>query len=130
MTSAFRTRLIVEADGGLPYTLYMPLVYDSALLNWTITVPVGFRTDLASIPKALWNILPPMGRYTDAAVVHDACYQLGLGLTRGQADSVLNEAMGVLGVGRFTRWTIYSGVRLGGWKVWNTYRAEAKAQPL
>jgi len=32
--------------------------------------------------------------------------------------------MGVLGVGRFTRWTIYAGVRVGGWVPWNKYRSK------
>lgn len=127
--SAFRSRLIADIDGGLPYTLQAPLIYDSALLDRTFIVPTGFMTDLASVPRILWNVLPPMGEYSDAAVIHDALYQHGYGLRRGQADSVLREAMECCGVGRWTRWTIYAGVRLGGWLRWNAYRAE-EAQSL
>lgn len=36
-----------------------------------VTVPKGFITDLASVPRILWFLLPPFGRYTQAAVAHD-----------------------------------------------------------
>jgi hypothetical protein len=102
-----------------------------------VKIPAGFITDFASVPRILWNVLPPTGRYGKAAVVHDWLYQrrtvvrvatargipvLVREVDRGEADHVLNEGMEVLGVGRFTRWTIYSGVRIGGWKPWGEYR--------
>lgn len=121
MEAAFRTSLIVQDDFGLPYVLYIPLVYDSALLNQTIVVDMGFDTDLASIPAAVWGLLAKSGRYDRAAVVHDWLYRHN-GVTRGQADSVLNEAMGVLKVNGLKRRLIYWAVRAGGWKGWNRYR--------
>jgi hypothetical protein len=122
--STFRSPLRFEDDGGLPFTLIWPLVYDSDALGYPVTVPSGFRTDLASIPRPLWNILPPIGRYDRAAVVHDLLYQRRTaGVDRGLADVVLREAMEVCGVGAWTRRAIYWGVRLGGWRTWNRYRA-------
>lgn len=133
MTPAFHSKLQFEDDGGLPFTLLQTLVYVTALRNpGTIVVPSGFKTDLASIPRGLWNILPPVGRYDAAAVVHDFLYQnvgcvlWGEPFTRKDSDDVLLEAMGVLGVGRFTRWMIYAGVRVGGWKVWSKYERKQK----
>ena len=125
-TPRFATSLIFEDNGGLPFTLVQPLVYLSrvtAALGHvrTITVPTGFKTDLASIPRVFWRVLPPIGKYDAGAVVHDYLYQYN-GVTRKQADDVLREAMTVLGVGRFPRWMIYVGVSTGGWKPWNTYR--------
>lgn len=120
--SAFTTKLDFEDDNGLPFTLIATLVYISDLLKRTITVPSGFKTDLASIPQVLWNILPPVGSYDHAAVLHDFLYQFG-GVTRAEADGVLNEAMELAQVNRVKRWAIYSGVRVGGWVVWNRYRA-------
>ena len=29
-----------------------------------ITVPSGYETDFASVPKALWSVFPPFGRYS------------------------------------------------------------------
>lgn len=131
MTSSFLSKLCFEDEYGLPFALLQPLEYSSELLsksidakaNVRIVIPAGFKTDLASIPRPLWNVLPPIGRYDRAAVVHDFLYQTAPnGVTRGQADSVLNEAMKVCGVGAFTRFLIYSGVRVGGGGTWARYR--------
>ena len=123
MTPAFRSTLQVEDDGGFPFRLVQALVFDSAVLNRTVTVPAGFLTDLASIPRPLWNILPPVGKYDEAAVVHDLLYQQAPdGWMRAQAVAVLREAMEVCGVNALQRWMIYQGVRAGGWVVWRRYR--------
>jgi hypothetical protein len=123
--------LIFEDDGGLPFRLVHPLVFDSGVLKRSITVPVGFLTDLASIPRTIWNILPPVGAYDAAAVVHDLLYQRGTvdesPVQRVDADRVLREGMEALGVRRWQRWTIYAGVRVGGWMVWRRYRIATQA---
>lgn len=98
-----------------------------------VIVPKGFITDFASIPRALWSVLSPTGSYGKAAVVHDFLYKMRIveaaGLQprlveRGEADSIFREAMDVLCVRRLTRWTVYSGVRMGGWVPWKKYRKE------
>lgn len=126
VVSAFSTPLRFEDDNGLPLTLLSPLVYFSALLKRELTVPAGFVTDLASIPRALWAILPPIGKYDRAAVLHDFLYRFG-GVTRAEADGVLKEAMEVKGVSRLVCWAIYTGIRSGGWVVWNKYRSSDPA---
>ena len=120
--SRFRSTLIFEDPGGLPYILYRPLTYDSDILGRSITIPSGFATDLASIPTGLWNILPKTGKYDAAAVVHDYLYQFNT-CTRAEADAVLLEAMTVCAVGATKKRIIYWGVRLGGWRAWSRYRA-------
>lgn len=123
MSAGFLSKLEFEDDGGLPFTLLQPLIYESEVLGWnTVTVPSGFRTDLASIPRPLWAVLPPVGKYDAAAVIHDYLYVTG-GVTRHQADNVLNEAMTMLHVGDGARRAIYLGVILGGWVQWRKYRA-------
>lgn len=128
----FLTTLKFEDEHGLPFTLLEDLVYVTDVLaderfplglprEAEIRVPAGFKTDLASIPQFLWSVLPPVGRYDRAAVVHDYLYRFN-GVTRRQADDVLNEAMGALGVRATQRWTIYAGVRTGGWLPWRNYR--------
>lgn len=121
----FRSPLIFKDEDGLPYTLVVDLVYESDILNRRVTVPSGFKTDLASIPRGLWNILPKSGRYDRAAVVHDFLYVTN-GVTRKQADDVLNEAMTYLKVPTWQRRVIYLAVRAGGWKPWNAYRKAQK----
>src|SRR5258708_33483224 len=39
-----------------------------------ITVPVGFVTDLASVPRVFWSLLPPAARYSYPAIIHDYLY--------------------------------------------------------
>ena len=102
-----------------------------------IRVPEEFITDFASVPRFLWRVLPPTGEYGKAAVIHDYLYQYRYVVSwpsptskvlrlvdRAEADRTFLEGMEVLGVGRFTRWTMYAGVRAGGWQTWNGYRAK------
>ena len=118
MSARFEDALDVEFLDGRTWIVIQSFHYLTDVripASQRIEVPAGFQTDFASIPRGLWNILPPTGRYALAAVVHDYLYRTRYRATRAQADRVLLEAMGVLKVGRWTRWTIYSGVRLGGW---------------
>lgn len=124
---AFKSSLIIVDDFGLPYQLYQELIYSSKRLGRDIVVPVGFWTDLASIPKGFWNILPKSERYDRAAVLHDYLYQFN-GCSRADADGVLEEAMKDLNVNGLKLRIIYLGVRAGGWKKWGEYRAAQKAQ--
>lgn len=100
-----------------------------------ITVPAGFITDLASIPRALSGALPPDGPWTKAAVIHDALYFTRGGLelwhgkriiarpapySRAESDDILREAMADRGVGIVQRNLIWSGVRVGGGKAFGS----------
>ncbi|NDU95703.1 DUF1353 domain-containing protein [Spirosoma terrae] len=51
----------------------------------TLTIPAGFCTDFASVPKLLWWIFPPVGDHILADVVHDYLYASHL-LSRADAD--------------------------------------------
>lgn len=138
---AFLDPLELEYIDGRLYKLTAAFDYHLGSLagNEVVAIPIGFVTDFASVPRALWNVLPPTGGYGKAAVVHDYLYQKRRVLRdgiwnrlvdRGEADHILKEAMEVLSVGRFTRWTIYLGVRVGGWVPWGKYReAESKGAP-
>ncbi len=95
--------------------------YQTAL-GFTIIVPAGFITDMASIPQIFWNILPPDGPYGKAAVVHDYLYRTGGKVdvspahtfTKAEADNIFYEAMGELGVAGWRKWIMYQAVRLFG----------------
>jgi hypothetical protein len=127
--SGFASDFIANAN-DLPYVLFAPLVYHSALLDAIVIVPAGFQTDLASIPRFVQPIIPKEGKYNRAAVVHDWLYTKGRIATpgdgrpvsRGEADGVLLEASRVLHVRETQAIAIYAGVRLGGWHPWGRYR--------
>ena len=69
-----------------------------------ITVPSGFESDGASVPKILWSAFPPFDVYLPAAVVHDLlCVQSQTEecmYTSREAADIFYEAMRVCGVGR------------------------------
>lgn len=126
----FLTKLELEFIDGRLWLLTAPLRYETKYRE-IVDVPSGFVTDFASVPRVLWNVLPPIGRYGEAAVVHDWLYQKRVVLTclqqtrlidRGEADRTLLQAMAETDVARLTRWTIYAGVRSGGWLPWKHYR--------
>jgi hypothetical protein len=90
----------------------------------SITVPKGFVTDFASIPKAFWTFgLSPNGRYSRSAIIHDFLYW-SQGCTRLEADNILLIAMKESFVPAATRDAIYQGVRLGGSSSWDANAAD------
>lgn len=84
----------------------------------SVSIPAGYLTDGASVPKVFWNIIPPWGKYGQAAVVHDLlCEYLTVledghpvAISRAYCDSVLNQAMQALGVPDYQRLAIYWSV--------------------
>jgi len=91
------------------------------------TVPQGFVTDLASIPRPLWALLPKWEGYGPPAIVHDYLYY-SQHTTRYVADQWLLIAMDDMGVGKVKRYTIYAALRLFGGPAWksNARRREQK----
>lgn len=86
----------------------------------TITVPTGFCTDGASVPRVFWNIFDPFGEYFPAALIHDYLYSKKsnghFDVDRATADRLFLEAMFNLGIPWQTRNTIYAAVRGFGWR--------------
>lgn len=79
-----------------------------------VTVPAGFETDFASIPRIMWPVIGhPAGRYAQAAVLHDFLYRAHI-FARKRADDLFLEAMEVLGVPFWQRWAMWVAVRVGG----------------
>lgn len=82
-----------------------------------VTVPKGFVTDFASIPREFWSLLRPDGEYAHAAIVHDYLYWQQ-GTSREYADSVFLAAMEDLKVQPTTRTLLYKAVRGFGASAW------------
>ena len=91
--------------------------------NDLITVPKGFKTDLASVPRIFWTIFPTDGRYVYASTVHDFLYSVQT-RTRKEADHIFLEAMQEIGVNLLTRRTMWLAVRVGGWMPWNHHKKQ------
>lgn len=118
----------LEFEGRDKWKLATEMVYHSKLFDLTITIPKGFITDLASIPRLFTRLIPVNGRHRAPAVVHDYLYSTkghinyvprngGFGITipRKECDLIFLEAMKEAGVSAWKRNVMYAAVRAGGW---------------
>ncbi|EDQ5128059.1 DUF1353 domain-containing protein, partial [Salmonella enterica] len=85
-----------------------------------IEVPVGFVTDLATVPRIFWSLLPPDGEYAKAAIIHDYLYHYPL-RNRKESDLIFLDGMKVLGVPKWKRIIMYLAVRIFGWKYYHSH---------
>jgi hypothetical protein len=119
--SAFLTQLSVRREDQRDigkWILNDALVYRSDVAGQVITVPAGFSTDFASVPRWLPLAFAWLGGHGDsAATVHDWLYTMQP-VSRRMADQVLREALRVSYVARWRIPLFYWGVRLFGWSHW------------
>jgi hypothetical protein len=106
------------------FELQVVLEMWSDIAGGTIVVPVGYVSDLATIPQFAWSIFlaPDDPRIELGAWVHDLLYQYRgkvtlkggrvTNLTRAQSDSILaNEAMLDLGANAWQRFAVFQALR-------------------
>lgn len=98
---------------------------NTAALPQAVSVPKGFVTDLASIPRIFWTILPRQAEYSYPAILHDYLYWEQT-CTKAQADDVLEAAMEDMSVGAINSSAILFAVRSFGHGAWEG-NAERKA---
>lgn len=96
------------------WELLVALVYQGR--DERFVVPVGFRTDFASVPQAVQWLVPTTGRYTRATVLHD--WLCGEPLVSGQlsshdVDGLLRRVLREEGVPLVRRRVMWAGVRWG-----------------
>ena len=110
----FKTELELRALTPDLWALTAPLVWTQPGL--TITVPRGFITDLASIPRVFWNLpfTDPNGVSRRPAALHDALYALGRSKGKAFADIMLRTALKSEGASDFVAGAFYKAVDLFG----------------
>lgn len=120
--SEFVTSFVIEGKKGSDgiWILRNPLIYRSDLAG-RITIPMGFETDLASVPRvpfvySLWG-----GRAHREAVVHDYLFRLDASpeVPFSIANKVFLEAMWARQKPSYIRWPMYWGVCLGARSCWH-----------
>lgn len=102
------------------------LTYRIGISQDSLTVPVGFVTDLASIPPALQSFIQQNGPYLLPAVVHDYLYWKQT-CTRDQSDQILLLAMIEHAVPEAQRFAIYQAVHFAGMFAWDENARTRKA---
>jgi len=114
MKIGFKNTLSVDTINNRTWQLTKSLSYTSKA-GVTITVPEGFTTDLASVPRLLWWFMSPWD-VARAAVIHDFMYSNSSKFGRKESDQMFLEAMGFSEPGVFIlkRKLAYLGVRIFG----------------
>jgi uncharacterized protein DUF1353 len=102
---------------GRTWIVKQPLIYRIGVSKDSVVVPVGFVTDMASIPPVLQSIIQQNGPYLLPAVVHDYLYWQQV-CTRSQSDRILLLAMIEHNVSRAHQTAIYDAVRAAGQFAW------------
>jgi hypothetical protein len=98
-----------EEDGRQMWKLVEPFMYASRIVGQTITVPAGFETDFASVPRLPLAYLIGGGEANEAAVVHDFLY-VSKQTSKEVADNVFLEAMEESGVSWWRRKMMWAAV--------------------
>ena len=114
--TGFSSRLEVRAHEPGEWLVIRPLQY-APRQGKPITVPAGFITDLASIPRLLRSVYDTQDECREPAVLHDYLYCVQFG-ERAEADALFLEALERAGVGLLKRRSMWLGVRAGGWMYW------------
>jgi len=95
------------------------------------TVPKGFRTDFASVPRIFQALIPKNGSHDAAAIVHDYLYRYKplvpspaplrsmQRISRRDADRLFRRIMRELGTNCIRYNLMYAAVRIMGWVEWN-----------
>lgn len=103
--------------GNLIYTLGQELTYRPRR-GPAVTVPAGFRTDLASIPQKYQQRDPAQSPAARPGVIHDYLYT-SHGASRRDADRLFREALRDEGVPLGQRLAMWAAVRLFGRKAYD-----------
>jgi hypothetical protein len=117
MISEFLTELDCELKHGSEnvWVLRSDLLYASKLLNAKITVPAGFETDFASVPRVpviywFWG-----GRSHRESVIHDYLFRIDAvpDVSFNAANDVFFEAMRSRDKSWYVRYPMFWGVSIG-----------------
>jgi len=122
--SQFLSPLQVEQIDEKNWRLLADLRYYSALLGREVVVPKGFVTDFASVPRLPFIYWFTGGTADAPAVLHDWFYRTNTeDITRKTTDALLAEAMDARGYWRVRTWSMWAGVRIGGYWSYEARRA-------
>lgn len=120
MASGFLSSLIVSPSGDNKWILRDSLIFNyvNGGVTSTITVPSGFVSDLASIPKVLRPVLNRNGKSRSPSVLHDYLYSTAK-YSRKESDCIYYKALRSVGMSWVVANVYHLGVRLFGSSSYN-----------
>jgi Protein of unknown function (DUF1353) len=108
-------RIFCSYDTSEPKYWRLEQAYERLTGAGTITVPVGFVWDGASIPRRLRDLLPPWGPYSGAALIHDyLCDMRPAGIDSNRAHRIFYDLMREDGVKPLWAYIMHKAVLLFG----------------
>lgn len=118
--SHFVTESVIMEPVDKGWRLLTSLKYYSGTLGQEITVPSGFFTDLASVPRLLrWLVPVANAKNRKAAITHDylctEAAQKMYGIDQRMADKIFREALAVCNVHPVGQWVMWTPVRAYQW---------------
>ncbi|HMP76842.1 MAG TPA: DUF1353 domain-containing protein [Kiritimatiellia bacterium] len=119
MAQRFIGRLVTEGIASYRWKLVEDFGYESRS-GRIFTVPAGFETDFASVPRIFWPILPLSDAvYDKAAVLHDYAVRnrRALALSLMDCHRLFREALLLSGTARWKAGVMYAAVVGFGWAV-------------
>jgi len=105
----FKTKLQVESQGQY-WELISPLIFDSNIYG-EITVPAGFFTDFASVPRIPIVYAMFGNKSHSSAALHDYLYSGSEDISRKDADNIFLEAMESRNQSKWCRKVMWRAVR-------------------
>ena len=103
----------ISPTTGIDYSVQKSLIVH--IDNKIYHVPIGFVTDLASIPRALWGIIAPSDdHFVYPAILHDFLYSCPRTLPRDKIDSIFYSFLRERGVKKFQAYQFFLAVRIFG----------------
>lgn len=106
------------------------VLYDDG--EYTYTIPAGYISDGASVPRAMSWLYPKYGEYLKAAVVHDWLITDRLiknqDIKSNRVDEIFREAMASLEIPKVRQWIMWAGVRIGA--IANKHRRKGSLKTL
>ena len=111
MKIEYLTGLYVENVGKHTWRVYSDLVV--SIDGHLLTVPQGFITDFASVPRLPFAYWIAGNRAHKSATVHDYLYAVKL-VSRDAADDVFYYSMLAEGVKKWIAKAMWAAVRIGG----------------
>jgi len=107
------------AEGTHWYTREDLIWIGDRRVQMEVTIPRGFVTDFASVPRVIWPLLPKWGKYGLPSVLHDFLYARGgTELDRKLADDAMLEAMEDMKESNLRAIIVHRALRRFGGRAW------------